>query len=246
LYFDQTEYDTRFEWGMAGVDALVPISDVIIIVDVLSFSTSVDIVVGRGGGVLPYDGPAEALTTFAQAKGALVASKTRHSTNAYSLAPSSLVSFPAGARIVLPSLNGSVLSLATQGLPTLAGCLRNARATAACANRLGKRISVIAAGERWQDGTLRAALEDLIGAGAVLAHLDRSRSPEAELAVAAYDHFSRRLFDTLLACGSGKELAGLGFTEDVRLASELNASRTAARLMDGEYRAAFGTVPENA
>ncbi len=47
------------EWGLAGVEALAPHSDVMIIVDVLSFTTCVDIAIGRGGVVYPYRGTAE-------------------------------------------------------------------------------------------------------------------------------------------------------------------------------------------
>ena len=48
--FNQQEFDIRLEWGLKGVELLAPISDVVIIVDVLSFSTCVD--VGTGMGVI--------------------------------------------------------------------------------------------------------------------------------------------------------------------------------------------------
>jgi 2-phosphosulfolactate phosphatase len=235
MYFDQQEYDIRFEWGLSGVKALAPVSDVMIIVDVLSFTTCVDIVVGNGGYVFPYRGKAEALAEYARSVGALSASRTRQRESAYSLAPSSLLAIPEGTRLVLPSPNGSTLSLATGGVHTLAGCLRNAKAVATKASQLGKRISVIAAGERWQDGSLRPALEDLIGAGSIMVHLNRPSSPEAEMAVAAFLNAESNLLDTLLRCGSGKELVGRGFKEDVRLASELNVSSSAPLLVDGAY-----------
>ena len=236
MYFDQKEYDIRFEWGLSGVQALTPVSDVVIIVDVLSFTTCVDIVVGNGGSVFPYHGKAEAVADCAASVGALFASRTRHREAAYSLAPSSLLAIPKGTRLVLPSPNGSTLSLATGGVPTMAGCLRNAQAVATKAGQLGRRITVIAAGERWPDGSLRPALEDLIGAGSIIAHLNGQRSPEAEMTVAGFLNAQSNLLDTLLRCGSGKELVNKGFEEDVRLAGQLNVSRSAPQLVDEAYK----------
>ncbi|MBX3059745.1 MAG: 2-phosphosulfolactate phosphatase [Anaerolineae bacterium] len=237
MYFDQNEYHIRFEWGLSGLETLLPVSDVMVIVDVLSFTTCVDIVVGRGGLVLPYRGEAEALSTFAQSHHALIASHKRQSNETgYSLSPASLLTIPAGTRLVLPSPNGSTLSLDTGDVPTLAGCLRNATAVAAKAATLGQRISIIAAGERWPDGLLRPSLEDLLGAGAIIAQLPGTRSPEADMAVAAFHHAQRNLPDILARCGSGKELIGRGFADDVQLASQLNVSHTAPLLTEGVYQ----------
>jgi 2-phosphosulfolactate phosphatase len=236
MYFNQKEYDIRFEWGLNGVKILAPLSDVIIIVDVLSFTTSVDIVVGNRGLVFPFAGEEDALPAYAQSVGAVAASRRRQDESAYSLAPSSLLKIPEGTRLVLPSPNGSTLSLATGSTHTLAACLRNASAVAHKASQLGKRISVIAAGERWPDGTLRPALEDLLGAGAVIVQLAGQRSPEAQLAAAGFLHYEQNLLETLLRCGSGKELAGRGFQKDVEIASALNVSSTAPLLKDGAYQ----------
>lgn len=41
MIYDQSEFDLRCEWGAQGVSQLASISDVVIIVDVLSFSTCV-------------------------------------------------------------------------------------------------------------------------------------------------------------------------------------------------------------
>lgn len=243
MYFDQSEYDVRFEWGLSGVQALAPVTDVMIIVDVLSFTTCVDIVVGRGGHVYPFTGKAESLPAFAYSRGAIFAAPGRgHGAGkadikpAFSLSPSSLIAIPEETRLVLPSPNGSTLSLATGSVLTLAGCLRNAKAVADKAAQLGRRISVIAAGERWkQDRLLRPAVEDLIGAGAIITHLDGRRSPEAETAVAGFRSAQADLLDTLSRCGSGKELIGRGFAEDVQLASQFNVSDTAPLLVDGAY-----------
>lgn len=237
MYFDQHSYDSRFEWGLSGVVALAPISDVVVIVDVLSFTTSVDIAVGRGAVIFPFRGTTVELEPFAAQVGALIARHGRQPGTGYSLAPSSLLDIPAGTRLVLPSPNGSTLSLATGNVPTLAGCLRNATAVARRANQLGRRISVIAAGERWSDGALRPGLEDLLGAGAILAQLTGSKSPEAETAVAAFNHARIDLLTALQHCGSGRELIGRGFANDVLLAGQLDASDAAPQMQDGAYQA---------
>jgi 2-phosphosulfolactate phosphatase len=82
---------------------------------------------------------------------------TNRSQPGYTLSPASLRSLPMGSSLVLPSPNGATLALATGSTPTFAGCLRNARAVAEAASRHGRRVAVVASGERWADGSLRPA-----------------------------------------------------------------------------------------
>ncbi len=242
MYFDQSEYTIRCEWGPEGLHQLAPISDVLIIVDVFSFTTSVDVAVSRGAWVYPYGWKDESLLAFASSVGAIPAIASRTDPEGLSLSPSSLLRLQTGQKIVLASPNGAALSVAAGEIPTFAGCLRNADAVAAAAvqaaaARGGNRISVIPAGERWKDGTLRPGLEDLLGAGAILQRLPAgSRSPEAEAAIAVFAHFRGRLEETLAACSSGKECADRGPAEDVRLAAALNASPYAPQLIQGAYQ----------
>jgi 2-phosphosulfolactate phosphatase len=233
-FFDQRPHEVRCEWGMAGVARLAPTSDAIIIVDVLSFATCVDVAVSRGALVYPYHTRGDPAAAFAATHGAFLAGG-RDSSHGYSLSPASLAVIPAGTRLVLPSPNGATLSLATEDTPTFAGCLRNARAVAEAAVRLGRRVSVIPAGERWPDGSLRPAAEDVIGAGAIVAHLPGTRSPEAEVALAAFTAARERLAEVLARCGSGRELIGRGFAEDLALAARLDVSDCAPRLIGGAY-----------
>src|SRR5512136_2644393 len=137
MIFNQSEFDVRCEWGEPGVSRLAPISDVVIIVDVLSFSTCVDIAVGRHAIVFPYRGNAESARAFATAVGATLADSKRNSAG-LSLSPQSLLNISEGTRLVLPSPNGSTLTLATGTTPTLTGCLRNYQAVAEAAASLGK------------------------------------------------------------------------------------------------------------
>ena len=217
---------------------MAPISDVIIIIDVLSFSTSVDVAVTQGAVVFPYRWRDDTARAYAVSVGAILADPRRHP-SMYSLSPASLTSIPTGTRLVLPSPNGATLTLAAQPTPVLAGCLRNAGAVAAVARTYGRKIAVIPAGERWKDdGSLRPAFEDLIGAGAIISHLDGQRSPEALVALAAFRAVEAELDQALRQCSSGKELLEWGFAPDVMLAAQLNVSTCAPVLVNDAYRRA--------
>ncbi len=237
MYYDQVEFSIRCEWGLEAVNRLASSSDAVIIVDVISFSSCVDVAVSHGGRVYPYRWRDERSVEFARSLGAILAISGRKDPVGFSLAPSSMLRLPPDSAVVLPSPNGATLSLATGSTPTFAGCLRNARAVAAAAAGAGKRVTVIPAGERWEDGSLRPALEDWLGAGAILHALPGSRSPEAEAAVAVFLHFRGKLFETLAACSSGKEAIDHGSMEDVELAANLDASGVAPRLIDNAFRA---------
>ena len=232
-HWEQAEYDLRCEWGLAGVQTLAQISDVLIVVDVLIFSTTVDIAVARGASVLPYGWRDSSAEAFAKAKGALLAAS--RTAGGYSLSPASLQSIPAGTALALPSPNGSTLCLSAGDATTFTACLRNCRAVAAAARARGSRIAVIPAGEQWGDGALRPAVEDLIGAGAVLASLPGRPSPEAETAIAAFERFQHNLHDALARSTSGKELVARGFACDVEVAAAYAVSVTAPVLADDRF-----------
>jgi 2-phosphosulfolactate phosphatase len=233
MTFTQAEFDIRLEWGEQGVNLLAPISDVVIIVDVLSFSTSVEIATSRKAVVYPYRWKDESAQEFARSIGAELAQKHRNA--GFSLSPKSLLNIPMGTKLVLPSPNGATLTLATGETPTLAGCLRNARAVAEAAKKYGNRIALVPAGERWPDGSLRPSFEDLVGAGAIVNYLDGNCSPEAEAARSAFLAAESELIDLLLQCGSGKELIERGYKEDVNLAAGLNVSECVPALQEGAY-----------
>lgn len=238
MYYDQGTFDIRCEWGTEGLSALLPGSKAVVIVDVLSFTTSVDVAVGNGATVYPYRSKDHTAAEYARSRNALLANTTREfEGGGYSLSPSSLVDIPAGTALVLPSPNGSTLSLSTGDVPTFAGSLRNASALASVLQYYETGISIIPAGERWKEQqTLRPAFEDLLGAGAIIHALKGTRSPEAETAAAVFDACRDNLASLLHASGSGKELIGRGFEEDVRLAADLDASSSVPVLKDEAYR----------
>jgi 2-phosphosulfolactate phosphatase len=76
---------------------------------------------------------------------------------------------------------------------------------------------------------LRPALEDWLGAGAILRWLSGSRSPEAESAIALFERHRDQLVTRLGQCGSGRELEGRGHDRDKFIAGELDASSCVPR-----------------
>ncbi|HTO68935.1 MAG TPA: 2-phosphosulfolactate phosphatase [Myxococcota bacterium] len=236
-FTSQSGFDVRFEWGERGLRALAGESKVFAIVDVLSFTTCVAIACARGAEVLPYPWRDDGAETYAAARGARVAAP-RGTAGALSLSPESLLGLERGAKLVLPSPNGSELSFAAAELGTVyGGALRNAASVAAALARRPGPVAVIAAGERWPDGSLRLALEDLLGAGAIIANLHGTVSPEAELARDAWLRTAPRLERALAECASGRELRERGFARDVELAAELDRSPIAPRLDAGAFAA---------
>ena len=226
--YEQRGFAVRFGWGPNGLRRLAPLVDAVVIVDVLSFSTSVDVALGRGVAVFPYRWHNGTEHDFAATVDAIVASKTAD--GGFSLRPSSLESAPGDLRLVLPSPNGSALTFGAAeagARHTLVGCVRNATAIAHSLDD-ASTIAVIAAGERWRGttGPLRPAIEDLLGAGSIIEALGRSSiSPEARIARAAVaDLEPNELRWAIRECASGRELRARGFPRDVELAASHDVS----------------------
>lgn len=200
--FDQSFSQVRLDWGVAGLHRLAP-SDVVVVVDVLLFSTAaVDAVAA---------GHTSSLTRSASVNGAPVA--------AAAAGPDALV---------------------------LAGCLRNAsavaRAIAAEQDARHRRLSVavVPAGERMRDaGGVRFAIEDELGAGAIVAALGDlgtdHTSPEAAVAAEAFRGLRRGVQHLVTASGSGQELIALGRHDRVAYAATVDAADVVPVLRDGAF-----------
>lgn len=211
-------------WGLTGCTAMA--ADAAVIVDVFSFSTSVYIACERGMAVYPFRWRDARATHFAEKMAAVLAvgrleSATLGAANLPSLSPSGLLGCTPVARLVLPSPNGSTIAAAAAtGAIVATGCLRNASATAAwIVPRLhgGETVAVIAAGERWSaDDSLRPALEDQLGAGAILSALVSrgyadAMSPEARTGADMFEVCRDAVGERLRSCVGGRELAQRGF-----------------------------------
>jgi 2-phosphosulfolactate phosphatase len=254
--YQQDSFDLRLEWGREGVAALGPRCAVLIVVDVLVFTTTVDIALGRGGRVLPLPWRDERAVEAARAAGAtltrsgLAGIERQDGLRAdpghgWTLRPSSLVELPEGTFLAISSPNGATLSAAAAdtGAAVLAGCLRNASAVAAAAAAIAgdAPIGIIPAGERWRDTAekrLRPGIEEILGAGAIAAAIGgRRASAEAELAALTYRAAGKRVPELVADSVSGRELIDAGVPDDVRLATEVDASPVVPLLTEGVFAA---------
>jgi 2-phosphosulfolactate phosphatase len=204
---DQRRYQVRMEWGVPGLERLAP-ADIVVVVDVLRFSTTVI-------GILERDGES-----------------------------------PLDAAAHAVSINGAAVAEAavrTEAL-VLLGALRNASAVgAAVAAEQGRRgdrtsIAVIAAGELTGSeagAPLRFAIEDQLGAGAVIDALGRHgidhTSPDVAAACESFRALRRATKHLLTASGSGLELLDAGLRDEVLAAAELDAASVVPALRNGRF-----------
>lgn len=172
--FDQSAYQVRLDWGIAGITRLAP-ADVVVVVDVLHFSSTVVDTVASGAEV-----------SLAQAQEW--------------------------------SRNGAAVAAAASSAATvLVGSLRNATAVARVVQTIQERrqertsVAVIAAGEADAAGAQRFAVEDQLGAGAIILALsDRGidhTAPDAAVAAEGFRALRGALRHLIGASGSGRELA---------------------------------------
>ncbi len=239
----QRAYRVRFDWGVQGAEAVAADAEVTVVIDVLSCTTTLSVGLDAGVVVLPYPWMDDTAASYAaEHHAALAVGRAQAATGQFSLSPQSLRTTELPERLVLPSPNGSTIvsQVATRTAACTAACLRNASAVAAwiaARHSHPAAVAVIAAGERWDDATLRPAVEDLWGAGAVIAGLVAAGwdglSPEAELARHGYESVRDRELEALLGCPSGRELTDAGYQADVEIAAEVDASATVPLLVDG-------------
>lgn len=268
--FGQFDGDVRFEWGPVGAASLAGGATCLVVVDVLSFTTSVTITVGRGMTVFPYGWADDSAQDFATSHDAELAVRRRDVSprHPWSLSPAVLSTAPVTPRLVLPSPNGSTIAAAAAaaaaarphggeggaegaaggsgggGATVVAACLRNAAAVARWLHGQGHGtpghpVAVVASGERWPDGSLRPALEDALGAGAVLHHLRVAGcrlSVEAEATAALYAG-TADVEAVVRACGSARQLVNAGYGADVEMAARLDCDQCVPVLHEGAFTA---------
>ena len=213
--FGQHDHAVRFDWGLPG--ALAVAADVCVVVDVLSFSTSVTIAVERGMQVFPFAWKDERAASYAARLGAVLAVGRRRRRRWRRLVPPC---WPGACATPAPSVVTSPNTWMTGGRSRWSPQGRGGTRTTRCAR----------------------ALEDHWGAGAVLSTLVRlgygtDLSTEARAAVALWDTVGDQPVSALHACVGGRELAAKGFSADVDVAAALDRTTAVPVLLDGAFLA---------
>lgn len=228
------------EWG---VNALEAKADIVVIVDCLSFSTATTVATAKGARVYPFSFK-DAAHHFAGEMNIQCAQK--RSLGGLSLSPPTLAILGKGDEIILPSPNGSHLSLYADAPIVLIGCLRNAKAVVDFINQSGVRdVQFVAAGEKWRDGSMRPAFEDWLACGAMINQLSGIWTVEAGAAAATFRWAEPNLHKLMRECLSGQELYERDFGQDVACASELSVANHVPILRELELTYSdFGVVDE--
>ncbi len=248
-WFGQQPWRCRLEWGHRGAAAATARSDVLVVVDTLSFSTAVATALHCGVTIYPCL-PKEK-ERLAKEVGAETAVRRQDvpDKGRFSLSPATFLSSEPGAKVVLDSPNGAACCVVAQAAPcVVVGSFVNAQSVAGFASSrlraVDQAVTVLACCERWntpvEGEVIRFAVEDWLGAGAILSHLSFDKSPEAQVCEAAFRGVRDRLEEVLLNCGSGVELREKGYAADVQHAARINRYGVVPLLVEGRFVDAAG------
>lgn len=244
--FGQAGFECRLEWGSRGVNDAAARGDIIVLVDVLSFTSTTTAAIAVGADIYPWPLREDA-GAFAARIGAELRLGDAVPKGKRALSPSIFTPADRGKRYVLCSLNGAACAHAVPDVPALfAGCLMNASAVAAAASVAqadsGAGVTVVACGEKWVDpregeNSLRPCLEDYLGAGAILGRLGGGHSPEAVVCASAFDAVRKQVEELVWECASGRELRAGGYDDDVRQCAHVDLHDVVPRLKGDHFTA---------
>jgi len=240
----------RMDWGPEGARAAAAHGDALVVVDTLRFSSAVATALHHDVRVHPCAADEDVFAAAANFGAEPAGSGIPE--GRYSLSPLSYVEAPPGARVCLRSPNGATCTQYASSAPFLyVAALLNAAVVGRCVSRRMELtdlcVTVLACGELQPAtdgaGGIRFAIEDYLGAGAVLASIPYSKSPEAELCEASFQASKSRMEALLAGSSSGLELSAKGRDADVRHCAALNVFTVAPMLLDGWFVDDAGLSP---
>jgi 2-phosphosulfolactate phosphatase len=219
--YSQSPYVCRVEWGLRGAREAAERGDITVIVDVLSFSSTVVTAFHFAPWIFLHRRPGTTSGTVCEK----TKSRPRRGPKR---------GRRTGRPLLIPRFpeRSGVFRGRRKGVRPVGRSLLNVSAVDDAAERIhartGADITVVPCGEQWADARegenrLRPGIEDDLGAGAILSRLRRSLSPEARVFMGAFRSVRNSLAELIWDCAGGRELRLRGFAEDVRFCARMDA-----------------------
>jgi len=228
----------HLDWTVDGLRCALREDRIVVIADILRFSSAVTTAVANGFTIYPVADQKEIGPLSRRIRG-LAAGRSGEAR--FSLSPFGYLDAAdlRNKKVVLWSPNGAACaSLVKKRDRAYIGCLLNARALGghltAIARKSRRGVTLIAAGEQQAVVTGERilydikssrrvfAVEDYLGCGAILSCLRLPKTPEAEVCETAFRASRRRLRKLMMDSFSGLFLQGRGLTRDVAWAAQLD------------------------
>ena len=201
----EPEFDIHCCWGFKLAEDILIQYDVCIIVDVLFFSTSIDLLLD-----------------------------TKENTQNIPVAHHFIQPF-SPEKLSIASPVGLPLQLNLHKKTVLAGCLRNARAVAKAAMQLGNTVLVIPVGDKLSDEDFKTCSEDFIAAGAIVSYLKGDRTAESNAALDIYNSSKGNIEEMVKLSSSARQMMMNGSLPEVELACQFNKSKNVPLLEEGAW-----------
>ncbi len=236
----------HFDWGVFGVQQAVRRGDIIIVVDVLSFSTSVAIAVKNSAFIFPAKSDEDAMNLKDQFRTEISVKRNEvPSKGKFSLSPATYYEIEPETKITLLSPNGATCTRQIDNSRSvfcgaLVNCSTVAEAAFNEAVKQNNNITVVACGERLKGSDdiykIRMAVEDYLGAGAILSKIPLPKTAESIVCENAYGKLANHVPDLIWKCESGVELRAMNFGNDIHIATNLNSIPVAPIYKNGFYQ----------
>ncbi|MCF7810108.1 2-phosphosulfolactate phosphatase [bacterium] len=236
----QIDYKCRFDWGSEGAASAAERGDIIVIVDTLSFSTSVVTAVHNGGIIYPAVDQDDLLEIAGRIDAVKAVQRSKvPSEGRFSLSPETFIELEAETSVILASPNGASCCRAAKSASNVfVASLINAEAMGKTLERImdltGSNVTLIACGEQLQSGLdnpgIRFAIEDMLAVGAILSYILKDKSPEAQVCEAAFGAIEHFIDEMIWDSISGRELRSSGFGHDVNYSARMNIIDTVAAM----------------
>jgi 2-phosphosulfolactate phosphatase len=241
----------QLDWELEGLKFALRNNDIVVIVDVLRFSSAVVTAIANGFTIYPVS-DRNSGHELAASLNAEMSGKSGEAR--FSLSPLSYLEPSDQKQVVLYSPNGAACcELVKEYDHAYIGCLLNAEAVAShitkVAKDTGRDVTLIAAGEQRaiesgerivyiKDVSRRVfAVEDYLGCGAIISSTSFSKTADARVCELAFKASQNKIENLLLESFSGKYLIQRDMAKGVEHVSRLNRYDTIPVIYDGKIKA---------